>query len=265
MKKWMYVATAVVLCGTISCSSKKESKSTQSYTTSTEVLQGSWNIISVDGKKSVSEEPTFLAFDLKEKRIHGNNGCNIINGELIVGDDGSFRLDKVISTMRACMGENPERQIMEALNNTTSFKIESDKFLKLYNANKKEVITLKRQPFSELEGTWDVTLINEKPLTDDQKPFITFNTKDRKITGNAGCNRMNGQITTDNANEYFLSLGQIATTRMACPGNTEPTFLKALENVKAFKLLPEKNGKKYAGLCDSEGKIIITLEKRNDR
>ena len=52
MKKWMYVATAVVLCGTISCSSKKESKSTQSYTTSTEVLQGSWNIISVDGKKS---------------------------------------------------------------------------------------------------------------------------------------------------------------------------------------------------------------------
>ena len=47
----MYVATAVVLCGTISCSSKKESKSTQSYTTSTEVLQGSWNIISVDGKK----------------------------------------------------------------------------------------------------------------------------------------------------------------------------------------------------------------------
>ena len=250
MKKWMYVATAVVLCGTISCSSKKESKSTQSYTTSTEVLQGSWNIISVDGKKIVSEEPTFLAFDLKEKRIHGNNGCNIINGELIVGDDGSFRLDKVISTMRACMGENPERQIMEALNNTTSFKIESGKFLK---------------PFSELEGTWDVTLINEKPLTDDQKPFITFNTKDRKITGNAGCNRMNGQITTDNANEYFLSLGQIATTRMACPGNTEPTFLKALENVKAFKLLPEKNGKKYAGLCDSEGKIIITLEKRNDR
>ena len=99
----MYVATAVVLCGTISCSSKKESKSTQSYTTSTEVLQGSWNIISVDGKKIVSEEPTFLAFDLKEKRIHGNNGCNIINGELIVGDDGSFRLDKVISTMRACM------------------------------------------------------------------------------------------------------------------------------------------------------------------
>ena len=48
----MYVATAVVLCGTISCSSKKESKLTQSYTTSTEVLQGSWNIISVDGKKN---------------------------------------------------------------------------------------------------------------------------------------------------------------------------------------------------------------------
>ena len=75
----MYVATAVVLCGTISCSSKKESKSTQSYTTSTEILQGSWNIISVDGKKIVSEEPTFLAFDLKEKRIHGNNGCNTDN------------------------------------------------------------------------------------------------------------------------------------------------------------------------------------------
>ncbi|WP_294176195.1 META domain-containing protein [uncultured Coprobacter sp.] len=265
MKKWMYVATTVALCGTISCSSKKESKSTQSYTTSTELLSGNWNIISVDGKKIVSEEPAFLAFDLKEKRMHGNNGCNIINGELIVGDDGSFRLDKVISTMRACMGENPERQIMEALNNTASFKIESDKYLKLYNANNKELISLKRQPFSELEGTWNVTLINEKPLTDDQKPFITFNTKDRKITGNAGCNRMNGQITTDNANEYFISLGQIATTRMACPGNTEPTLLKALENVKSFKLLPDKNGKKYAGLCDSQGKTIVTLEKSSDQ
>lgn len=126
------------------------------------------------------------------------------------------------------------------------------------------MITLKRQPFSELEGTWDVTLINEKPLT-VIKSLLLHQYKRSEITGNAGCNRMNGQITTDNANEYFLSLGQIATTRMACPGNTEPTFLKALENVKAFKLLPEKNGKKYAGLCDSEGKIIITLEKRNDR
>ena len=97
-------------------------------------------------------------------------------------------------------------------------------------------------------------MINEKPLTDDQKPFITFNTKDRKITGNAGCNRMNGQITTDNTNEYFLSLGQIATTRMACPGNTEPTFLKALENVKAFKLLPEKNGKSMQVFVIRKGK-----------
>lgn len=52
MKKWMYVATTVALCGTISCSSKKESKSTQSYTTSTELLSGNWNIISVDGKKN---------------------------------------------------------------------------------------------------------------------------------------------------------------------------------------------------------------------
>lgn len=264
MKKWMFIATVVALCGTISCNSKKETQSAQAVTTSTELLSGNWNIITVDGKKIVSEESPFLAFDLKEKRVHGNNGCNIINGQLIVENDGTFRLDKVISTMRACAGDNPEFQIMNALNNTRSFKIESKDNLKLYNADKKEVLSLKKQPFSELEGSWNVILINGKPLSDDQKPFITFDTKERRISGSAGCNRMNGQITTDNANEYYISFGQVATTRMACPGTTEPTMLAALGNVKSFKILSDKTGKQSVGLCDAQGNVIITLEKKSE-
>ncbi|WP_455497037.1 META domain-containing protein [Coprobacter sp.] len=262
MKKWIFAAAIVTLCGTMACNSQKRTRSAQTVTTSTELLSGNWNIITVDGKKIISEEPAFLAFDIKEKRIHGNNGCNIINGQLMVENDGTFRLDKVISTMRACAGDNPEPQIMKALNDTRSFKIESKNNLKLYNADRKEVLSLKKQPFSELDGTWDVTLINGKSLTDNQKPFITFDTKERRISGNAGCNRMNGQITTDNANEYYIVFGQVATTRMACPGTTEPTMLAALENVKSFKILPEKNGKQTAELCDAQGKAIITLEKK---
>lgn len=263
MKKWVYVAAIAALCGSLSCNSKKETQSAQTFTTSTELLSGNWNIVTVDGKKIASEEPAFLAFDLKEKRIHGNNGCNIINGELIVDNDGTFLLDKVISTMRACAGDNPEAQIMKALNDTRSFKVESKDNLKLYNADKNEVLSLKKQPFSELEGSWDVTLINEKALTDDQKPFITFDTKERRISGSAGCNRMNGQITTDNANEYYISFGQVATTRMACPGTTEPAMLAALENVKSFKILSDKAGKQTIGLCDAQEKVIITLEKKD--
>lgn len=261
MKKWMYATTIVVFCGIVACGSKKGSQSAQSFTTSTDLLSGNWDILSVQGEKIVSEEPAFLSFDLTQKRIHGNNGCNIINGELIVGNDGSIQLDKVISTMKACMDNDSERRIMDALNKSKSFKIDSDNYLRLYTADQKELILLKKQPFSELEGTWKVIKINGIKLIEEQKPSITFDTKNLRISGNTGCNRLNGQITIDNADANFISLGQIATTRMACPGNTESVFLKALENAKSFKLSSDKSGKKYVILYNSQRKEIMTLEK----
>ncbi len=261
MKKWMYATTVVALCGMISCGSKKEAKSVQNYTTSTELLPGNWNIVSVEGEKIVSEEPAFLSFDLTEKRMHGNNGCNVINGELAVSNDGSFKLDKVISTMKACMNNDSERLIMDALNKSVSFKIDSENNLRLYNADKKELILLEKQPLSKLEGTWSVVRINGRKLIENQKPSISFDTENLRISGDTGCNRMNGQITTDNSDKYFISLGQIATTRMACPGNLEAIFLKTLEAVKSFKILSDKDGKKYVALCNAQRKEIITLEK----
>ena len=46
------------------------------------VLNGEWKIKEVNGEAIPSgmEKQPFIAFDVKKKTIHGNAGCNLING-----------------------------------------------------------------------------------------------------------------------------------------------------------------------------------------
>ena len=46
------------------------------------VLNGEWKIKEVNGEAIPSgmEKQPFIAFDVKKKTLHGNAGCNLING-----------------------------------------------------------------------------------------------------------------------------------------------------------------------------------------
>ena len=53
-------------------------------------INGAWQIIEV-GKEKCDDESLRLVIDIPELRIHGNAGCNIVNGQLLM--QGVNRMD----------------------------------------------------------------------------------------------------------------------------------------------------------------------------
>ncbi len=97
-------------------------------------------------------------------------------------------------------------------------------------------------------GTWTTR-------TDGVGQDVTF-TRDGRVSGDAGCNRMMGTYTVDGS---ALDISTIATTLMYCEGvmEAERTFLKALEKSTAFS----RDGKRLT-LIAASGRETLTLRRR---
>lgn len=112
------------------------------------ILKGEWKIVSVNGEDVPTgmEKQPFLAFDLKEKRIHGNAGCNLINGgfETNASNAKSISFPAVISTMMACPDMEIEGKILKAINDVKSFDVLSGGGIGLYDANGALVLVLQK-------------------------------------------------------------------------------------------------------------------------
>lgn len=124
MKK--IVLTFVALCLTItSCNS------TKSVSKSTASLEGTWQLNYITGPRIAFEglypdkKPTII-FDLKEKKVSGNNSCNQYFGALLLDNNKiNFKDAKLGMTMMACQGEG-ENVYMKTLEKIDSYSISND-------------------------------------------------------------------------------------------------------------------------------------------
>ena len=86
-----------------------------------------------------------------------------------------------------------------------------------------------------LEDTgWQLTAVGRHVVPDDVAPPATFAAGG--VTGTGGCNRFTGAYRVDRA---ALTVGPIASTRMACPGEVgavEGAFFTALDRVAAHAI-----------------------------
>ncbi len=93
--------------------------------------------------------------------------------------------------------------------------------------------TATRAPAPELGAyKWELIQLNGQTLPSSGKgttPHLIFMTSEQRVAGSTGCNRIMGSYTLlDNGS---FRLGQLASTRMACPDMaTEAAFLEALNN-----------------------------------
>lgn len=116
-----------------------------------ESLEGEWLISSVKGTKiedlGKTEKTPFLAFDIKEKMVHGTGGCNIINGGFTQkdGQNASLQFSQMISTMMAGPGMDVESKILPVLNEVRSFEVKDAQTVALLNDNGEEIITLTKK------------------------------------------------------------------------------------------------------------------------
>ena len=114
-------------------------------------LQGKWDITAVYGQAVADIEATdqapFLEFNAEEKKLHGNAGCNIVNGGFTheEGQPTSLKFGQLISTMMAGPGMQVERQVLDALNKVNGFVVKDEHNAALLDANGEEALTLKKQ------------------------------------------------------------------------------------------------------------------------
>ena len=229
------------------------------------VVRGDWAIEMVGNREAKGEEAPFLKFVPSEKRVYGNNGCNVINGNYSYNpSDSTLSFSGVITTMRACaLTGITDIEINQALDATRYYSWElrdSQYYLYFYDANRVKVMTLMHQNFSFLNGTWGVKAINETPVNDPEMKIV-IDVDEGKLHGNTGCNLLNGEFTTDRETANSISFQRIATTRMACPDMSHETeFVVALEEAAyARPISPTK-----VLLLDNSGKVVLELVRTTD-
>ena len=122
MKKFMMYALLIPAMAVSfwSCSNSK---------TNVQQLEGKWNITEVNGEAiSTQENAPFMEFNMAEKKIHGNAGCNIFNTSLETdaNDISALKIAQGMSTMMACPDMETESKILQAMTTVRAVKAGAD-------------------------------------------------------------------------------------------------------------------------------------------
>ena len=108
-------------------------------------LNGTWSVKEISGEK-VDVTKMKLVIDIDEGKLHGNTGCNIINGSLEINMEApnSISIQAITQTKMACPDLNYETQLLVALEEATKAKpLKGDK-VELIDSQDKVVLLLSR-------------------------------------------------------------------------------------------------------------------------
>lgn len=108
-------------------------------------LNGTWAVRSINGEK-VNVPGMKLVIDVDEGKLHGNTGCNIINGNLDIDmeEANSISFSAIAMTRMACPDMNYETAMVVALEEASAAKPVGPNEVILFNSAGKQVMTLQR-------------------------------------------------------------------------------------------------------------------------
>ncbi len=105
---------------------------------------------------------------------------------------------------------------------------------------------------------WVVTELKGVPVQQSgnrKDAFLRFSTADKKISGNAGCNQMNGSYTLETRSR--IKFVDVATTKMSCPDIAfENTLLEVMRDVDRY----ETDGTQLRLKDGSKTVIVLTAK-----
>lgn len=109
-------------------------------------LNGAWHVTAINGK-DVDEPDMNLVIDVDEGKIHGNTGCNILNGAMDIDMEkaNSINFSSIITTRMMCPPGNHETELLVALEDTSTAKPVSKTSVLMLDSQGKEVLRLVRQ------------------------------------------------------------------------------------------------------------------------
>lgn len=81
-----------------------------------EFLNGAWKVSAIEGTR-VDNDKMQLVFDMAEMKIHGNTGCNVLNGSIVtdMAREGALSFQNMATTRMMCPDINQETALLVAL------------------------------------------------------------------------------------------------------------------------------------------------------
>lgn len=91
-----------------------------------------------------------------------------------------------------------------------------------------------------LAGTWELNYITGPRIAFDglypnNKPTITFDLKENRVSGNNSCNSYSGNLLID-GNKINFNDAKMITTMMACEGQGEQVFMSTLVKINTYSI-----------------------------
>lgn len=100
-------------------------------------INGEWRITEVNGQAIPTnmEKQPFILFDVQNKRVHGNAGCNTFNGTFNTDPQNirAISFPPMAATMMACPDMTVERRVLDAVTTVKTYDIFNDGNLGFYN------------------------------------------------------------------------------------------------------------------------------------
>jgi len=111
----------------------------------------------------------------------------------------------------------------------------------------------------DLNGKWTIVSVNNEPVALQNMPFLEFNTAEKRVHGNVGCNVLNAGFEPDTKDMTAIKFTTPITTMMACIHlDTETKIVQAIHVVTNVKKGEQPNQLKFV---DKEGNTMLVLEK----
>lgn len=110
-------------------------------------INGAWSVDAIGGTSVPESAEIQLVIDVPEKTIHGNAGCNTLNGKISIDNDSgsAIRFNDVITTRMTCPDIATEQRFLQALNTVVAVRAQATtEGASLIDAQGNEVISLSR-------------------------------------------------------------------------------------------------------------------------
>jgi heat shock protein HslJ len=116
--------------------------------------------------------------------------------------------------------------------------------------------------FSDLDGEWNIVELNGKTLLPEETgQQLTFDTANHRLSGNAGCNQIAGNIEYSETQTNKLKFQGVVSTRKACfDMRIEDEFLGTLDSVARFDTRSQAPG--TISFYSSDGRKLFVISRQ---
>ena len=192
-------------------------------------IAGEWYIIQAGTYViDLDEGMPYIIFEPSTGRIYANDGCNTINGEYNVTDEGCLTFSNLLSTLMLC----PDVEFSKAIDSAIGFKPvyitmrdeDTQSFIDVKNEKGEILLKLRRGNLGFINGHWEVKAVSGIDKLETPAD-VFFDLGELKIHGNTGCNYFNGTIYLDYRRKNAVDFSNMGVTRIACPNRTQETAI----------------------------------------